>query len=74
MTAMLSVDAFQLSVTPVEVRFEASSPVGVDGGVVSPVGGGGGGVGVGEHALVETLRCACADAFPAASRAATPNE
>jgi hypothetical protein len=62
----LSVDADHERVTLVELAFQILRFVGCDGGAVSAGGGADG------HDAVETVSCACWDAFPAASRAAIP--
>ena len=59
MTATLSVDAFQLSVRPVWVTFEAPSPLGVEGACVSG------------QAVVETMSVVFAERLPAASTASS---
>ena len=65
MTWTLSVDVFQLRVSPLWVTLEAASPLGVEGACVSVAGGGG------EQALVEVVRVAREERLPAASRAST---
>jgi hypothetical protein len=62
----LSLDGFQVSVRPVWETLDATRPVGVEGGVVSPEGGGG------EQASVEALRAVAVERLPAASKASTP--